>query len=67
MQARCKCGNGTFSLMVEGYEEGDKKVAIRYTCLLCPFTVVFEMDADDAAAFCAGLKDTYGTDEEDES
>lgn len=72
MQARCKCGNGVFIVMVE--EEPSKYastkpdlVTIRYECTLCDHKVFFEMDRDDAAAFCADLKDTYGTEEEDES
>jgi len=67
MHARCKCGNGVFIVMVEGYRPGDEKVTIRYECTLCPHEVVFELDVDDAQAFCAGLDDTYTTDKEDES
>lgn len=62
IQARCKCGNGVFIVMVENVTA--KSVDVRYECTLCPREVVFTMPRAEAEAFCAGLNGTFGTDEE---
>lgn len=67
MQARCKCGNGVFIVMVQPYSETDKRVDVEYECTLCPFHVTFTIPIDEARAFCDGLNGKFGDEDDEEA